>query len=166
MASLIGDVVKKVCSDCGEPKSRDDFPNHGPRGKKPYCNVCAGIRNKRSKKDAQARYNQRYRDRLNQARKDRDLAKKQDYDALKIKLEGDPKDSRPYVKRNTDWSVVVGDIFGGGGIVKQRDGIMMFCRPDGYARYAVMWDDSGFMTVKHEKAVAHRDRLWKKWGIK
>lgn len=82
------------------------------------------------------------------------------FDALKLKIEG-PKNNT-FVKRHLGWVVIVGDIFGGGMVVKHRDGILMFLRQDGFCRYGVMGDDNGGTWIRIEKAEAVRDRLWSK----
>lgn len=143
----------RVCATCNEEKPIEHFKKHGPRGHSRECLVCDPLSTEKPHRKSVARAQKPVVVRVR---------KEKSFDVLESRVNSKKETFK--LKRHEDWVVIVGDIYGGGVVVKHRDGIMMFLRKDGFCRYGVMGDDKGGSFHRLADAEKVRDKLWSKVG--
>lgn len=140
----------RVCLACGTEKDLEEYGKHGKYGRVKICLTC----NAPEPKVPAAR-------KVLRAVEKPVKVKAPDYDALEIKLNG-PKHKEKSKQRHADWPIIIGDIYGGGMVVRHKDGILLFVRPDGTFRFGVLGDDSGAWFMNIGPALRLRDKVWEK----
>ena len=163
--------VKRICRDCGQEKPLEDYPKHGPRGRKPYCKECGIAKPKDYSRKAE--YVNRNREKVNALK--RESAKRIRLEKAKTETKKpgsvESKDSNKTVSFTEKYAKLGWvRVFGFGDMVEQliiyiRGPIILFQRGQlgtystGKATYAIVGDDSGARYNTLSTAEKHAQKI-------